>query len=578
MKQGHRDSLSKMKQAMSARDFDAAAQIGRKLIRKYPERTDFQLMTSVSELQGSYLSQGGLRLIRLLKAVERNDRHIGMIFQNLMAFARATSDYSSVIDAAEHKHRAHSSEPLYAEFLARLIVEDHARHAVGRCHSDRILQAIKLLEGIPGSFERFADVRMLLASLYVDCEMTEQAFALLDDMVLSDPHNSELREFQISVWAIFGKVDQAVSASLDLIARQANVSARPYLTIAFLRPFAMPDGAETRLKDIFASQEISARDRYNAGFTLARIYESRHQMAEAFEWYRSTHDANRQEMPFDISAEQAEINKIAVLSVQQNDVLVDMRKEHSGPKPIFVLGMPRSGTTLAERILGAHSAVYAAGEIGDFAFIIASVVGPGSISEQMARLDNKAILDIRKQYLAAMGAYAPDARYVTNKTPANFLRLGLIRRVFPDSPIIHCERHPLATCLSIYTTPFGRPMRFSDDLQDMADYYRGYQNLMSVFEETDSNHQIFNLNYEDLVASPDHVARAFLMHCGLSWEPQCLEFYRDSRASQTASLMQVRRPINSESVDKWQRFEPFIGPLATLSERIEKKTKATFAA
>ena len=236
------------------------------------------------------------------------------------------------------------------------------------------------------------------------------------------------------------------------------------------------------------------------------------------------------------------------------------------PRPIFIVGMPRSGTTLTERILGAHPDVHAAGEIGDFAKAVIDVVGRGQISEQLARLDAKAATKIRKQYLEALQAHAPDKRFVTNKTPANFLRVEMIRRVFPDAPIIHTHRHPLATCLSIYTTPFSIPMRYSDDLGDFADYYRGYVALMNACFEADQNGQIYDLSYEDLVSDPEAVAQDYLAHCGLDWHPGCLEFYRAGKAAATASMFQVRRPINQDSVEKWQRFEPFIGPLATLAD------------
>ena len=156
-------------------------------------------------------------------------------------------------------------------------------------------------------------------------------------------------------------------------------------------------------------------------------------------------------------------------------------------------------------------------------------------------------------------------KFVVNKTPANFLRVGLIRQVFPDASILHTHRHPLATCLSLYTTPFAIPMRYADDLGDLADYYRAYEKLMSVLFETDRNGTLFDLSYEDLVAEPEQVARDYLAHCGLDWRPECLEFYREEKAARTASMIQVRRPINQDSVGKWQRFAPYIGPLADLA-------------
>ena len=314
-------------------------------------------------------------------------------------------------------------------------------------------------------------------------------------------------------------------------------------------------------------------------------------MKSAFDWYQTGHDANRRARPIDMVAEFHEMKRIAELA--RDNVTVDLgdvkdvsAEKEDGPMPIFIVGMPRSGTTLCERILGAHPDVYAAGEIGDLARILTEVVGRYSIAEQVARLTKKNIAEIRKRYLVAMKAYAPDARCVANKTPANFLRLEAIRRIFPEAPIIHTHRHPLATCLSIYTTPFAVPMRFADDLGDLADYYRDYNTLMNVFFETDQHGMLYDLRYEELVANPESVAKDYLAHCGLDWHEQCLEFYRDGKTSTTASMIQVRRPINKDSLGKWQRFEPFIGPLADLVADIavpdkkadKKSTRKTFAA
>ena len=129
-------------------------------------------------------------------------------------------------------------------------------------------------------------------------------------------------------------------------------------------------------------------------------------------------------------------------------------------------------------------------------------------------------------------------------------------------------------------------MRFADDLGDLADYYRGYNTLMNVFFETDQHGMLYDLRYEELVANPESVAKDYLAHCGLDWHEKCLEFYRDGKTSTTASMIQVRRPINKDSLGKWQRFEPFIGPLADLVADIavpdkkahKKSTRKTFAA
>jgi tetratricopeptide (TPR) repeat protein len=575
MKQIQKDTLSSMKQAMAAREFDKAAAIGAKIVRTHPKNTEFQLITSVAELQGSQPRRAFPRLSRLAQTMPVTDRHIGMVLQNLIAFARATSDYQSLITLAEKLHRQHRDQPLYAEFLATIIVEYDKRISVAPTYSPDMLRAIELLESIPESFNRYFQCRMVLAQLYVRTEMADKALALYEKLVALHPDDMTIRHRQISAQALIGQVDPAVCNSLDLIENHNETSTQPYLVVAFLRPQAMPESALPFLESIHDDATQNPTHRYNAAFALARTAEVKQEFETAFSWYKKGHAAHRAASPFDGAAEQAEINRIIalgeaddakVLATSRDDLVSDIGKDDdpSAPKPVFIVGLPRSGTTLTERIIGAHSDVHAAGEVGDFARAVGDVVGWGTIADQMKRIDRKAARAIRSKYLAAMKGYAPQAKMVANKTPANFLRIGQIRKVFPDASIVHCQRHPLATCLSIYTTPFANPMRFADDLQDLADYYRGYEKIMAAFAVTDRDGQIFDLSYEDLVSDPETVAPRLLAHCGLDWQTECLEFYRSRQAAKTASLMQVRRPINSESIDKWQRFEPFIGPLVEL--------------
>ena len=576
MKQTQKDPLSSMKEAMAAKQFDKAAAIGAKIVRTHPKNIELQLMTSVAELQGSLPRRAFPRLAKLAQTVSVTDRHIGMVLQNLIAFARATGDYQSVIALAEKLYRQHRSQPLYAEYLATVIVEHEKRISIAPTYSPDTLRAVELLESIPETFTRFYQSQLALAQLYVHVEMADKALALYEKLVASHPDDMNLRHMQISAQALTGQVDPAVCNSLDLIENHNETNTQPYLVVAFLRPHVMPEKAVPFLEATYNDPSQFVMHRYNAAFALARTAEVRQDFETAFSWYEKGHAAHRAVRPFDRAQEELEIERISALSradharmsaASQDNVRAELGKDDDpqAPRPIFIVGLPRSGTTLTERIVGAHSDVHPAGEAGDFARAVGEVVGWGTIADQMERIDVKAARAIRKKYLAAMAGYAPQAKMVANKTPANFLRIGQIRKVFPDAPIVHCQRHALATCLSIYTTPFANPMRFADNLQDLADYYRGYESIMAAFAETDDNGQIFDLSYEDLVSDPETVAPRLLAHCGLDWQADCLEFYRSRQAAKTASLMQVRRPINSESVDKWHRFEPFIGPLAALS-------------
>ena len=566
MTQSQKDIALEMKQAMSAGQFDRAAMIGPQILRLHSNRTDIQIMTAVSELQSGSVANAGRRLKRLFNSLPLTDRFFGVVAQNFLQYAYQSNDYSSFESSIRKRLRAATHKDGLSYMLADVIFQRELSKSPGLCFAPGLGEAIDVLSSIPGKSQTFDEAQMLLGRVYLYQEKYTKAFGILEGVVERNPDGLATRMLLASSYAIAGEVENAVAASLEILRRNPSFGAQPYLIISFMRPQSMPEGASGVLDAMLDKADIAKGERYKAAFARAKIEEMKGNMKEAFDFYRLGHSANRSERPFDMPRELLELARLRDMAGSV-PVLEDVSSENEdGPHPIFIVGMPRSGTTLTERILGAHPDVHAAGEIGDFAKAVIDVVGRGQLSDQLTLIDAKAAKKIRQQYLAALKAYAPEKRFVTNKTPANFLRVEMIRRVFPDAPIIHTHRHPLATCLSIYTTPFSIPMRYSDDLGELADYYRGYVGLMNASFEADQNGQLYDLSYEDLVSDPEAVAQDYLAHCGLDWHPGCLEFYRAGKVAATASMIQVRRPINQDSVEKWQRFEPFIGPLASLAD------------
>jgi tetratricopeptide (TPR) repeat protein len=219
-------------------------------------------------------------------------------------------------------------------------------------------------------------------------------------------------------------------------------------------------------------------------------------------------------------------------------------------KPVFIVGMPRSGTTLAEQILAAHPMAYGAGE-RDF------------WENAQARGDRNAAA-LAAEYERLIDGLAPDAERVIDKMPQNFLHLGLIHAAFPNARIVHMRRNPLDTCLSIYFQHFKRTHAYSHELQDLAHYYGQYQSLMRHWRRALPADALLEVVYEDLVAEPEAGARRLLAFVGLPWDPRCLDFHRAPRRVMTASKWQVRQKINTNSVARWRNYEKHLEPLQRL--------------
>jgi tetratricopeptide (TPR) repeat protein len=229
-------------------------------------------------------------------------------------------------------------------------------------------------------------------------------------------------------------------------------------------------------------------------------------------------------------------------------------------RPIFVVGLPRSGTTLVERILGSHSDVYAAGELNHFAAALVSAALARTGGRPLARPE--LVAATRELDFSALGAdYLERTRpatsqrsHFTDKMPLNYLYCGLIRRALPNARIVHVTRHPMASCYAMFKTLFKDGYPFSYDLDDLARYYVGYRRLMDHWRQSMPG-VIYDISYERLVRDPESEGRLLLAACGLEWQRECLEFYRNPTATTTASASQVRRPIYDSSLAQWCHYE-----------------------
>ena len=237
-------------------------------------------------------------------------------------------------------------------------------------------------------------------------------------------------------------------------------------------------------------------------------------------------------------------------------------------EPIFIIGLPRTGTTLAERILGSHSEVFAAGELNNFAIQMMQQVRNRTGTQKLSRhalVQQSAELDftkLGKAYLDSTRPLTGHSPHFVDKMPLNFLYAGLLHQALPHAKIVHLVRDPMDSCYSIYKRLFQDAYPWSYDLDEIATYYLAYRRLMTHWE-TAMPGVIHRLAYEDLVTKPETSARTLLDNCDLPWQPQCLHFDQSTAATTTASASQVRQPIYTSSVGRWRDYEQQLAPLAT---------------
>lgn len=231
--------------------------------------------------------------------------------------------------------------------------------------------------------------------------------------------------------------------------------------------------------------------------------------------------------------------------------------------PIFVLGMPRSGTTLVEQILASHPDVYGAGELHDLLHLAGRPKDEPTegFPLSLRGLTAADLAAMGQRYVAGLRERAPDAQCITDKMPANFFCVGLIHLLLPNAKIVHVMRNPVDTCLSGFMQLFRKSQYYSYDLAELGRYYRNYARLMQHWRDVLPSGAFLDIQYEDLVADPEGQTRHLLEYCQLDWNDACLDFHKTERSVRTASVTQVRQPIYSSSVERWRHYEQFLAPL-----------------
>jgi Flp pilus assembly protein TadD len=310
------------------------------------------------------------------------------------------------------------------------------------------------------------------------------------------------------------------------------------------------------------------RASFPVAFALAKELDDLGQFSQSFAHLHAACRSYRASLRYDVSDDIVVLEK---LRLEHTKPLIDnLRTSFDSEEPIFIVGLPRSGTTLVERILGMHSEVFTAGELDAF---------PGVTIEAVSRLTNAKVgkldfvdsalrIDLTKvgpRYLEATRPRTGRTRKFTDKLPFNYLYAGLIHAALPRARFIAMHRHPMDSCYAMYKTLFANAYPFTYDLADLGRYYTEWARLMQHWEGVIADAWL-PVSYEELVENQETVSRRILDHCGLAWDERCLHFHQQTTAVTTASAAQVRRPLYSESVGKWHRYARELQPLVRIFE------------
>ncbi len=334
-------------------------------------------------------------------------------------------------------------------------------------------------------------------------------------------------------------------------------SARAWHELAQVRRFSTGDPDIETMLSLYDADGLDEQSRMHLAFALGKALEDCGDFDAAFPYLTDANRLKRLTLDFNIDAHKTAMDDL-VRVFDSRFLAQHGVAGNPDDRPIFVLGMPRSGTTLVEQILASHNGVHGAGEREDLSQIVAASI-PG-FPAGSAMLPATAFDSIGRQYVDQLTRGAGAARRVTDKMPRNFLFIGLIALILPNARIIHCRRSPMDTCLSCFTLHFPHGQEFSYDLAELGAYYRLYRGLMEHWHRVLPG-RILDIAYEDVVSDAEGKAREMIDFCGLEWDDACLNFHQTKRQVMTASATQVREPVHARSVARWRRYEQHLGPL-----------------
>ncbi|HXP95929.1 MAG TPA: sulfotransferase [Telmatospirillum sp.] len=409
----------------------------------------------------------------------------------------------------------------------------------------------------------FAEAFNNLGSALQALDRAEEALTCYHKAITLTPDDAEAHYNLGLCLTETGHLDDAYRAFERAIAlAPARVSF--YRMLAETKRIDASDPHVRRMEDLAQDMAVFPdSERMELHFALGKVYGDCGQHEQSFHHLLAGNQLKRRGIAYSEPATLAVFDRIRTVFTAER-LATGPEIGFSSRHPVFIVGMPRSGTTLVEQILASHPGVFGAGEVQDLQHLVntlAPVDGIAAFPEIVAVLAPETVRRLGAAYVAGLRARAPDAERIVDKMLANFKRIGLIHLALPDARIIHVRRDPVDTCLACFSKLFASSQPFAYDLAELGRYYRAYKALMAHWRLVLPPGVMLDVLYEDVVADMEGQARRLLAHCGLDWDDRCLAFHQTQRLVRTASAAQVRQPLYRTSVGRWRAYGELARPL-----------------
>ena len=528
--------VQKLKKLYEADQLDEAEKFSLLLTQKFP------LNQLAWKVLGIILKKKGRieeALIIIKKTVEINPKdveavyNLGNTFKELNRPEEAKTNYKIAIKLQPDHFGAHNNLGIVLKELDEF--------------EDAEISFKYIVKSKPNNVEAINNLGNILKEL----RKVKEAKKAFQDSIKLKPNYAEAH---YNMGIIFEESGEFIKAKkkYETVVKLEPSHVRAHYSLSKLKTFDKEDEHFTQMQNLYYDKSLSNEQRSHLCFALAKSFEDMSNFSSAYKYYTEGNKLKKILLDYSINQDVDHFNKIktSTISIKKNS-LKNLNLSNT-PNLIFIIGMPRSGTSLIEQIISSHSKVTGAGEL-----IYVDQLGRNIVAEKPL-VSTTELINFRKKYLEKLEKVSDGKLNVTDKMPLNFMYVGLIYSAFPNAKIVHVKRDFAATCWGCYKKNFStKALGFSYNLSDLVRYYELYEELMQ-FWENQYEKKIYNLNYETLVNNQDKETRKLIKYLGLDWEEACLSPQNNKRNVSTASVNQIRKKVYQGSSEKWKNFEPFL--------------------
>ena len=587
--------LSKAKKLVKKGEIKEARKIYLNILESSPSNKEAKIgLKSIENVDKTQPTQEQLDIIMQLYSSGQMDKALSSISQLIKDFPNIPllhniigacySALGSIDSAIISFKKAISLKPDYEEAYFNLGVAFHQTGQLGEAINS-YEKAISIKHAYPTAHNNLGLIALSLGQLDNAFKCFEWALAYNPEY--AEAHNSlgavlqELKQFKkakdafikavtlnpkyaqgLHNLAILSEIinlpDEASEYYEKALAVEPNY-AEAYRNQSRTKKYKKNDPQIAQMQSIYSNNNLSISDKVHINFALAKVNEDLGNNKEFFEHLDEGNRLRKKQLNYNINETEEFHSSLVRLFSEDKPKIKKSSLSPLDIRPIFIVGMPRSGTSLVEQIISSHHSVHGAGELNNFKNVVTPAL-KNYISNITNTINEDDLLSIRRNYIKSLTDLSVSERIITDKMPVNFRMIGLILTTIPEAKIIHLTRDPKATCWSNYKHYFSNENGFTFDQEDLARFFVLYQELMVFWHKSFPN-KIYDISYEKLTTHQENETKKLLKHCELDWDENCLSFHENTRAVLTASASQVRQKMYQGSSDAWKKYEKFLQPL-----------------